>query len=161
MKAVGVGSFSGSSPAATAAASAAAIRFSFMPLLSHVVLFWLLWFCLYCRWVSKDGIGALGRLLIGRETMGKTNQCSWCYLRTSSVTRVFFQVDALVVFLTMILSNGACMLILLAVLEGLYYRTSALGGEPLTMYIASDCVSFCFAVSLIWPHNYTQPSSYF
>ncbi|WZY79885.1 hypothetical protein YC2023_026269 [Brassica napus] len=40
--AVGVGSFSGSSPAATAAASAAAIR-----------------------WVSKDGIGALGRLLIG------------------------------------------------------------------------------------------------
>ncbi|KAJ4908935.1 Protein root UVB sensitive 5 [Raphanus sativus] len=39
---VGVGSFSGSSPAATAAASAAAIR-----------------------WVSKDGIGALGRLLIG------------------------------------------------------------------------------------------------
>ncbi|CAF2118102.1 unnamed protein product [Brassica napus] len=63
--AVGVGSFSGSSPAATAAASAAAIRFSFMPLLSHVVLFWLLWFCLYCRWVSKDGIGALGRLLIG------------------------------------------------------------------------------------------------
>ncbi|XP_013630176.1 protein root UVB sensitive 5 isoform X1 [Brassica napus] len=42
LKAVGVGSFSGSSPAATAAASAAAIR-----------------------WVSKDGIGALGRLLIG------------------------------------------------------------------------------------------------
>ncbi|CAF1696167.1 unnamed protein product [Brassica oleracea var. botrytis] len=41
-RAVGVGSFSGSSPAATAAASAAAIR-----------------------WVSKDGIGALGRLLIG------------------------------------------------------------------------------------------------
>ncbi|CAN7004387.1 unnamed protein product [Brassica rapa subsp. trilocularis] len=37
-----VGSFSGTSPAATAAASAAAIR-----------------------WVSKDGIGALGRLLIG------------------------------------------------------------------------------------------------
>ncbi|KAL1206776.1 Protein root UVB sensitive 5 [Cardamine amara subsp. amara] len=42
LKAVGVGSFSGTSPAATAAASAAAIR-----------------------WVSKDGIGALGRLLIG------------------------------------------------------------------------------------------------
>ncbi|KAG2335051.1 hypothetical protein Bca4012_016044 [Brassica carinata] len=42
LKAVGVGSFSGSSAAATAAASAAAIR-----------------------WVSKDGIGALGRLLIG------------------------------------------------------------------------------------------------
>ncbi|CAH2074615.1 unnamed protein product, partial [Thlaspi arvense] len=40
--AVGVGSFSGTSAAATAAASAAAIR-----------------------WVSKDGIGALGRLLIG------------------------------------------------------------------------------------------------
>lgn len=32
---------------------------------------------------------------------------------------IFFQVDASVVFLTMILSNGACMLILLAVLEGL------------------------------------------
>ncbi|ESQ40061.1 hypothetical protein EUTSA_v10013293mg [Eutrema salsugineum] len=42
LKAVGVGSFSGTSAAATAAASAAAIR-----------------------WVSKDGIGALGRLLIG------------------------------------------------------------------------------------------------
>ncbi|CAN8275953.1 unnamed protein product [Cochlearia groenlandica] len=42
LKAVGVGSFSGNSAAATAAASAAAIR-----------------------WVSKDGIGALGRLLIG------------------------------------------------------------------------------------------------
>ncbi|CAB82267.1 putative protein [Arabidopsis thaliana] len=41
-EAVGVGSFSGTSAAATAAASAAAIR-----------------------WVSKDGIGALGRLLIG------------------------------------------------------------------------------------------------
>jgi hypothetical protein len=47
MQAVGVGSFSGTSAAATAAASAAAIR-----------------------WVSKDGIGALGRLLIGRETIG-------------------------------------------------------------------------------------------
>lgn len=33
----------------------------------------LLFLCLslYFRWVSKDGIGALGRLLIGRETMGR------------------------------------------------------------------------------------------
>ncbi|XP_059305384.1 protein root UVB sensitive 5 isoform X3 [Lycium ferocissimum] len=42
LKAFGVGSFSGTSAAATAAASAAAIR-----------------------WVSKDGIGALGRFFIG------------------------------------------------------------------------------------------------
>ncbi|KAL7136250.1 hypothetical protein ABFS83_10G017200 [Erythranthe nasuta] len=42
LKAVGVGSFPGTTAAATAAASAAAIR-----------------------WVSKDGIGAVGRLVIG------------------------------------------------------------------------------------------------
>ncbi|KAL5710290.1 Protein root UVB sensitive 5 [Ranunculus cassubicifolius] len=42
LKAVGVGSFSGSTAAAAAAASAAAIR-----------------------WVSKDGLGAVGRLFIG------------------------------------------------------------------------------------------------
>ncbi|CAH9146913.1 unnamed protein product [Cuscuta epithymum] len=42
LKAIGVGSFSGTAAAASAAASAAAIR-----------------------WVSKDGIGALGRLFIG------------------------------------------------------------------------------------------------
>ncbi|KAF3449562.1 hypothetical protein FNV43_RR10291 [Rhamnella rubrinervis] len=68
LKAVGVGSFSGS----TAAASAAAIR-----------------------WVSKDGIGAVGRLFIG------------------------LAVDDLEICLTMIQNNGVYMQTLLAVLEGL------------------------------------------
>lgn len=96
-QAVGVGSFSGT----TAAASAAAIRWIFLvfigspsayvwtdraalPILENycisAVIFHLILIYIYssnfssdisciCRWVSKDGIGAVGRLLIGLATI--------------------------------------------------------------------------------------------
>lgn len=71
MQAVGVGSFSGTSAAATAAASAAAIRFTFCVIANFFFLLIFQTRCVLFRWVSKDGIGALGRLLIGRETMAR------------------------------------------------------------------------------------------
>ncbi|RYR61970.1 hypothetical protein Ahy_A04g019255 isoform E [Arachis hypogaea] len=65
--AVGIGSFSGT----TAAASAAAISFTFMWLIACYAFIF--------RWVTKDGIGAVGRLFIGLAIMNEVKESSKLY----------------------------------------------------------------------------------
>lgn len=87
----------------------------------YLVLHWInlkvLW--LFCRWISKDGIGAVGRLFIGLAIIkGAKEKKKFCaeyfYLLFLSL-----QVGALGIFLMMIQNSGACMQTSLAALEGL------------------------------------------
>lgn len=70
------------------------------------------------RWVTKDGIGAVGRLFIGLAISYKIHE-NQSYEYASNSCLFIFQVEDLVIFLMMILNNGGYMQTSLAALEGL------------------------------------------